>query len=249
MITAHPRFAAALALALTATPAALLLSPAAPAAAQNFSQGYEFLQAVRERDGTKVTEILDAPGTTVINTRDAATGRTALHIVVERRDLVWVRFMLSRGVDENLADRQGTTPLHIAANLGFAEAVRALIDAGASVNQDNNRGETALHFAVQRRDVALIRMLIEAGANADRQDSVSGLSPREYAERDSRGAPLIAAMQPPTRAPVPVITPGGSVPIPGSAAPAPAPAPAAPAPAAPAPVPAPAAPTPVAGPN
>ena len=50
---------------------ALCLSVSAlPAAAQYVSSGYSFLNAVRERDGNKVTEMLETPSGSVINFRD-----------------------------------------------------------------------------------------------------------------------------------------------------------------------------------
>lgn len=61
---------------------------ATPAAAQMVSEGTEFLRAIEKRseDSSKVTEILNVPGATVINARDLTSGRTALHIVVGDRD-------------------------------------------------------------------------------------------------------------------------------------------------------------------
>jgi uncharacterized protein len=190
----------------TAGPAALVTTSAH---GQSFTIGYQFLEAIRDRDGTKVTELLGEPGTTVVNTREPATGRTALHIVVERRDLVWLRFLLARGADAGIADRAGLSPLMVAAQLGWSEGASALIAARANVNQENNRGETALHAAVERRDIALVRMLVAAGANPDAQDSVAGMSPRDYATRDSRSSAILSALEAPRAAPVaaPVLVP------------------------------------------
>lgn len=184
------------AFALLLAPAvALAATLAAPASAQLFSKGYQFLQAVRDRDGNKATELLnDNSAGTLVNTRDVGTGQTALHIAVARRDLVWVRFLAARGADANLADREGLTPLIIAAQIGFPDAVPLLIAAGGRVNQSNSRGETPLHFAVQRRDIATVRALIAAGADADVQDNVAGMSPRDYARNDNRAASILAAL-------------------------------------------------------
>ncbi len=170
---------------------------AAPAAAQLFSDSYEFLEAVRERDGAQVTEYLNRPGTTLVNTRDISTGRTALHIVIERRDIAWLNFLLERGADASIADRAGITPLRQATEIGFVDAARVLIARGTNVNQENARGETALHIAVQRRDMAMVRMLVEAGANPDMQDSVAGKSARDYASEDPRGAAVLAVLNAP----------------------------------------------------
>ena len=178
---------------------------AVPAMAQR-QIGSQFLEAVRDRDGTKVEELLTATAT-IIDTRSADSGETALHIVTARRDLIWIRFLLGRGADANIVDRAGQTPLILAAQLGFVDGIRALTAGGARVNFANGRGETPLHFAVQRRDVNTVRALIDAGADPDRQDSVSGMSPRDYAQRDSRAGAIIAVLdaRATTRRPVPGI--------------------------------------------
>lgn len=166
----------------------------APAAAQMFSDSYEFLEAVRERDGAKAMELLNGPSGTIINTRDRSTGETALHIVVARRDTTWMNFILQRGANANIADRSGLTPLLSAAQIGFVEGAQILIGRGAQVNLGNSRGETALHIAVQRRDIAMVRALIAAGANPDSQDNVAGKSPRDYAADDNRAGAVLAVL-------------------------------------------------------
>ncbi|RXZ65566.1 ankyrin repeat domain-containing protein [Pelagerythrobacter rhizovicinus] len=154
---------------------------AAPAAAQLMSEGYEFLEAVRERDGTKVTEALSQPGAVVVNARDISTGQTALHIVTERRDAVWIRFLTAKGANPNVRDKTGNTPLAIAVRLGFVEGAEELIDAGARVDDVSATGETPLIAAVHRRDNAMVELLLKKGANPDRTDN-SGRSARDYAE-------------------------------------------------------------------
>ena len=158
--------------------AALALS--APVSAQFFSDGFTFLKSVRERDGDAVTDALNEPGSTVVNTRDITSGQTALHIVTERRDAVWIRFLTAKGANPNVADKTGTTPLMMAVNLGFIDGATALIEAGARVDVTNVAGETPLISAVHRRDTAMMRLLLEKGANPDRNDN-SGRSARDYA--------------------------------------------------------------------
>lgn len=166
---------------------------AAPAAAQ-FSDGYSFLKAVRERDGTEATKFLNEPGSTIVNTRDRTTNETALHIVVQRRDELWTKFLLDRGANANAADRNGATPLTIAASLGFVEGVERLIKAGARVDVPNAAGETPLISAVHRRDSAIVRLLLKSGANADRTDN-SGRSARDYATLMGPSAGVLAEIQ------------------------------------------------------
>ena len=153
----------------------------APLAAQLFSPGYEFLEAVDERDGDAVTEMLNKPGTQVVNTRDVTNGRTGLHIVVERRDPLWVRFLIQRGADPNIKDNKGIYPIQIASSLGDIDSVEALIKGGAQVDVADQQGETPLIAAVHKRDTALIARLLKEGADPDRNDN-SGRSARDYAE-------------------------------------------------------------------
>ncbi len=171
---------------------ALLLWPAAAFA--QFSDGYNFLKAVRDRDGAKATEILGRPGSTIVNTRDIGTGQSALHIVIERRDTAWLGFLLGKGANPNIADGQGTTPLMLATRLRFLDGAQTLLDNGAQVDKANDSGETPLIRAVQMRDLPLIRLLVSRGANPDKADTLAGMSARDYAERDGRSQAILAIL-------------------------------------------------------
>lgn len=157
---------------------------AAPVHAQ-FSESYKFLEAIRKKDGQKVTDALNEPGTQIVNTRDVSTGESGLHIVTARRDLTWMQFLVARGANVNVRDARGTTPLVLACNLGFIEGVEFLLTSGAKVDEPNNTGETPLITAVHRRDLAMVRALLKAGANPDRPDN-SGRSARDYALLDGK---------------------------------------------------------------
>ncbi len=167
-----------------------------PAVAQDIvSPGYSFIKAVRDRDGDKVQKALDRPGSTVILSRDDANGETALHIVTKRRDIVWMRFMLAKGVSINARDRQGNTALFDAAQLGFVEGEQQLIDLGASIDLANNRGETPLIIATQAHDIASVRLLITNGANPRETDHVAGMSALDYAKRDGRSDQILKVLE------------------------------------------------------
>lgn len=165
-----------------------------PASAQMFSEGFEFLKAVKERDGAAATNALNQPGSVLVNARDISTGETALHIVVQRRDLVWLRFLLQKGANPNIAAKNGVTPLVLATNLGFNDGVEVLVDGGARVDVTNAAGETPLITAVHRRDAALVRLLLSKGANADRTDN-SGRSARDYAGMMNANGQLLAEFE------------------------------------------------------
>ncbi len=175
-------------LAFAALAGALLA--ATPAAAQ-YSAGYKFLEAVKNKESEEVMSALKAPGTTIVNSRDITSGETALHIVTQRRDLVWIQYLLGQGANPNLADNKGVTPLVLATQLGFAEGVEALVASGARVDVADATGETPLIAAVHRRDIPMMRVLLEAGADPDRADN-SGRTARDYA---ALAGPKSALMQ------------------------------------------------------
>ncbi len=176
-------------------PAAVVVAALAmPVAVQaQFSESYNFLKAVKERDGSKVTEFLNKPGSgaVIVNTRDGSTGETALHIVTAGRDSLWLGFLLQRGANPDVRDGKGNTALMIATQLGWTDGIQTLLARRAGVDVTNGSGESPLIRAVQNRDLASVRVLLAAGANPNRPDNAAGLSARDYATRDPRAAMIL----------------------------------------------------------
>lgn len=177
---------------IAALAAIALLIPAAVSA--QFSDSYNFLKAVRERDGEKATSMLNEPGSTIVNTKDITSGETALHIVTQRRDLTWMGFLLQKGANPNARDKNGVTPLMLATTLRFVDGAETLLTRKAKVDDVNNSGETALIRAVQLRDLAMVRLLLKNGANPDKQDTIAGQSARDYATGDFRNPQILDAI-------------------------------------------------------
>jgi hypothetical protein len=99
---------------------------AGPAAAQ-FSDSYNFMKAVKEREVNTAIELADKPGSTVVNARDGDTGEAAVHIVTRRGDLGWLGLLYQKGANLNLKDREGNTPLILASLTRWSEGVTTLI--------------------------------------------------------------------------------------------------------------------------
>ena len=173
---------------------AALLGTTIPAQAQNQSEGYKFLQAVKDAKGSDVERMLRVPGTTVLNTRDYSTGEGALHIVVRRNDGTYLRYLLAQGANPNIRDGKGNTPLVLATSLGEIDLIQTLLDKKANVNLANSSGETPLIFAVQRRDLGMARTLLAAGADPDQADIIAGKSARDYAIEDTRSTAMAKLM-------------------------------------------------------
>ncbi|PEQ11323.1 hypothetical protein B2G71_17315 [Novosphingobium sp. PC22D] len=178
---------AGLVMALAAT-----LAAPQPAMAQ-FSDGYKFLEAVKKKEGDKVEQAL-SEGSTIINSRDVTSGVTALHIVTERRDLTWLRYLVGKGANVNIRDAKGVTPLQLAVSLGWVDGVRFLVSAKSKLDETNVAGETPLISAVHRKDLTMTRILLDAGADPDRADN-SGRSARDYARLEGPHSSILDAIE------------------------------------------------------
>ncbi|WP_166037091.1 ankyrin repeat domain-containing protein [Sphingosinicella sp. YJ22] len=173
---------------------ALAAAVAVPAVAQQqFSDNTTMLKAVRERDGATVERLLADPSSNAVNARDTSTGEGLLHIVVRRRDIDWLAFLLGRRARPDMQSNDGSAPLHLAASIGWVEGAQQLLARRASVDIVNNRGETPLILAVQGRQLDIIPLLLQQGANPAHTDSVAGYSALDYARQDRRD-PTIARL-------------------------------------------------------
>jgi ankyrin repeat protein len=190
-----------------AAAAALLAS--APVTAQSYSEGYTFIKAVKDHDGTKVMSLVGGErGTIVVNSKDAGNGDTALHIVARNRDLPWLSFLLGKGALPNVQNKAGETPLTIAAQIGWTEGADVLLARRAAVDMGNRNGETPLILAVHRNDIVMVRLLLNRGADPNKTDNAAGYSALDYARRDPRGAAIAKLLEAPRAAPRAVSGPG-----------------------------------------
>lgn len=175
--------------------AGLCLVLGSPLAAQGFSAGYKFLDAIKKKDGAAIEEALGATGAKgargdiIINSRDVTSGDSALHIVIARRDYQWLNYLIYRGADVNIRNFTGTTPLWLAINNSFTDGATLLISKGARVNDPGPAGETPLIAATHQKSLELVRVLIKAGADPARADS-SGRTALDYAKLS--GSSLLA---------------------------------------------------------
>lgn len=165
-----------------------------PAVAQFMGPSYKFLEAIKKKDGEAVEKALGDGGPNLINTRDATSGNTALHLVTARRDLQWMNFLIYKGAAVNARNEQGVTPLSLAVGLNFVEGVDLLLNQGARVNDPGADGETPLIAAVHQRSVELVRTLIKAGADPRRADN-SGRTALDYANLSGKDGAIATELE------------------------------------------------------
>jgi len=158
------------------------------------SDGETFLKAVSERDNATAVPMLEEPGTRLVNYR-GYEGDTALHIATRNRELSWVAYLLKKGANPDIGDKDGDTALILAARMGFDDATDYLLRYKATVDATNRRGETALIVAIQQRRPRIVEQLLKAGANPDKTDHAAGYSARDYAMRDTRNGELLKLIE------------------------------------------------------
>jgi len=188
--------------------AVIAFSATSPASAQRMSDGYTFLKAVRDNDGTKASSLAEqATGSIVVNYRDPSTGEAAIHEVVKRRDTRWLTYLLSRGAKPELQSGSGDTALTLAAQMGWVEGAEILLGRGANVNGADGSGQTPLILAVQQRDMPMVRFLLDKGANPKLADRLAGYSALDYARRDSRAEAILKMLEQPAKPPKEIVGP------------------------------------------
>lgn len=86
--------------------------------------------------------------------QEGTSGKTALHLAVELRDVTSVKFLLSRGANVDATMFNGCTPLHLAVGRQDATIANLLCQSGADMMLRNMEDETALDLADGNDDVS-----------------------------------------------------------------------------------------------
>jgi uncharacterized protein len=92
----------------------------------------------------------------------------------QRRDTTSLRAMLSKRVNVNSPQADGTTALHWAVHWNDVEAAKLLLRAGANTMAKNRFGATPLSEAATTGNAELVSALLEAGADAKALSTADG---------------------------------------------------------------------------
>ncbi|XP_068610209.1 NF-kappa-B inhibitor epsilon [Brachionichthys hirsutus] len=88
-----------------------------------------------------------------LNIQEGTSGKTALHLAVELRDIASAKLLLGRGANVDAAMFNGCTPLHLAVGRQDAAIANLLCQSGADTMLRNMEDETALDLADGNDDI------------------------------------------------------------------------------------------------
>jgi len=119
----------------------------------------QLFHAISEGDVSSVKALLKrSPG--LINRKSSDKQKNSfLHFAAGRGHKEIVQLILSKGVDVNIANKNGGTPLHRAAYMGHKDVVAVLLENGADVKFENKRGKTAEGLAAQKGHAKVVDLL------------------------------------------------------------------------------------------
>lgn len=106
-----------------------------------------------------------------INVNDVDTPKeiffkgTFIHKAVERNDVEIINFLLDKGADVNIPDKDGYTPIYYAITQRNMETTELLVERGADLNvATKGRGESPLRWAMLCKKPEIVEFLKSKGA-------------------------------------------------------------------------------------
>jgi ankyrin repeat protein len=145
----------------------------------------EKIAAVAGLNYDRLTELLRRPGAD-INVRNGL-GLTALHIAINKGDIVAVETLLRQDADIEAVTDTGQRPLYFAVDGEKVEAVACLLKHGAVADADV-QGLTALHAASLKGLASIVQLLIDHKADVN---AVSALGDPLFLAVRSRKADVV----------------------------------------------------------
>ncbi|CAD7971676.1 unnamed protein product [Amoebophrya sp. A120] len=128
--------------------------------------GRDLLLSIKEGDMHKAQGLI--MGGVELDAREPVTGRTALHLAVQKTAMGVVKLLVQHKIDVNAVDRIGeVTALHVAAHRGQMVMLKHLLAAKANLNLVGVEGDTPLSRAATQGHLKVLDSLISNGAICD----------------------------------------------------------------------------------
>ena len=97
------------------------------------------------------------------------TGKTILYWMCLSNNADMAEYLLSKGADHTITEKQGFYPIHGATHNGFIEVIKVLLKHGIDINTQSKDSTTPLYYSLgyagQKTNINLVKFLLAEGAN------------------------------------------------------------------------------------
>ncbi len=115
-------------------------------------------------------------------------GFSTIHLSTMFGHSIVTSYLLAKGIDPDLKDKNGVTPLMFAAQrIQSRDPAQLLVTFNARMNVQDNKGNTPLHYCVAFNNATVMKILLDRGASLDVKNN-KGLDPIEFAIDRSKGS-------------------------------------------------------------
>ncbi|GLI77328.1 hypothetical protein PoHVEF18_005617 [Penicillium ochrochloron] len=118
-----------------------------------------------------------------MDVQNVVTGNTALHLAVELKRPRIILFLIEKGANLNILNREGLTPLQLACKIDNCEAVSLLLERGAKLETRSSSNNTALHIAASEGNWIAFDLLVTGGADINAWNSEGDSLLHEQAQK------------------------------------------------------------------
>jgi ankyrin repeat protein len=115
-------------------------------------------------------------------------GFSTIHLSTMFGHSIVTAYLLAKGLDPDMKDKNGVTPLMFAAQrVHSRDPAQLLLTFSARMNVQDSKGNTPLHYCVAFNNVTVMKILLDKGASLDIKNH-KGLDPVEFAIDRGKGS-------------------------------------------------------------
>eukprot|EP00122_Pirum_gemmata_P005181 Pgem_evm1s4726 len=120
--------------------------------------------------------------------------KTALHLCIEEKNLILLKYLLENNADPNVIDISGQTPLHHCILLKNKAMIKILLDHDADIYTVDSQGDSLIHLAIKLKSRVMLRLLLKEGAPVNIINN-QHMSPLAYNKALNHNHPIFTVLE------------------------------------------------------